>query len=202
MLNKPKGFTLLEVLVALFIFTILSFVLTLTLHTITSNQKKLAAHLDSLKQLQLALFVLEEDINETLDRPILINANKQISLIGAPHALTFTRGGLSNPFGLFNRSSLERVSYEVLDRQLFRFSYDALDRINEAKSSKILLNNIVSFEFAYLDFNGYFHNYWPDEQNIALPKAIKITIQLKNFGTISTIFLLNVDTLTNANKIH
>ena len=71
-ITKNKGFTLLEILIALFIFTILSMMLVKSLHSVIDLSSRTDQHATRLRQMQMALLILSRDIEQIVDRPIFI----------------------------------------------------------------------------------------------------------------------------------
>src|SRR5262249_40344578 len=60
-------------------------------------------------------------------------------------------------------------------------------------SHRSLLHSVTELRFEYLDRQGKFQNNWPsaDNKQDIFPRAIRITLQLKNWGTLSQLFLIS-----------
>jgi general secretion pathway protein J len=192
-----KGFTLLEIILALFIFSIISIVLIRGLHTVLTAQSATEKSAARFAKVQIALTLISRDFEQIIDRPITNSTGTlENSLIGNQTNVTFTHAGLVNPMGQLLRSTLQRTRYQATNGNLIRESWQVLDQApNSLPSSRILLNNVTELHFEYLDKDGHFHNKWPPPENqqqagTEMPKAIKIFIALQDWGKITQLYLI------------
>jgi len=194
MLHNKKGFTLLEVLIALFIFTIVAIIMTSALHNTLNIQTATEKHAQRLSQLQIALLLVSQDLEQTIDRPITdAKGSLQGAFIGTPTSITFTHGGFANPFGKLNRSTLQRANYHFEKNTFIRETWPVLDQVSRTLSkNRKLLEEVTDLRFEFLDGKGVFHNNWPAEQypTSNLPRAVRITLTLKNWGKLSQLYLI------------
>lgn len=198
-ITSSSGFTLLEILVALFIFTILSMLLVSALHNIINIQSRTETSAAHLRELQITLLTFSRDIEQAVERPIKDNngADEQ-AFIGTPTELTLSVAGLSNPTGELLRSAFQRVSYNMDKDTLYRVTWPVLDRAPDTKPHKrALMNDLDSVEFEYLDKEGKFHHEWPPagQNSQALPKAVKIHLTISNWGEISQLYVISAEPL-------
>lgn len=193
--NKISGFTLLEILVALFIFTILSLMLASGLRTVIDAEASTEAHAERLRVLQMTLLLMSRDIEQTVNRPILNAAGHQDpAFIGDSKGFSFTHGGLANPDATIARSSLQRTAYTWQDNRIWRTSWLVLDQAPASQPHKRpLLTNVTAASFEYLDGAGKLQPNWPSsgENNQPLPRAVKITLTLDKWGTLSQLYLIS-----------
>src|SRR5579862_9001716 len=101
-MNKNKhGFTLLEILIALFIFSIVSMIMVGALHTVFNSQSTTAKHAAALTKLQIAFLLMSHDLEQTINRPIT-NAKGIVEapFVGTHDTVTFTHAGAANPQGI------------------------------------------------------------------------------------------------------
>jgi len=191
---RNDGFTLLEILVALFIFTILSVILASALHNIIGTQDRTEQHAARLRKLQFALVLVSRDIEQTVDRPVLTaQANEEKAFLGTPREFSLTHAGLSNPDGAMIRSNLQRTRYYWDKDTLLRMVWPALDQAPDSKpTARAILTNVVAVHFRYLDKENHFHDNWPTEQSSgqALPRAVKIELTLSDWGSISQLYVI------------
>ena len=101
-----------------------------------------------------------------------------------------TRGGWSNTAGQ-QRSTLQRVSYALVDGVLKRSYTTALDTVQGAKPVvQDLLSGIKTIQFRYLDANQAWQNNWPPpslqppESWSVRPVAVEVTIEFKDWGRV------------------
>jgi general secretion pathway protein J len=193
--QHKKGFTLLEILVALFIFTIIAIIMTHALHTVLDIQAVTDKRAARLSELQLATLLLSRDIEQMIDRPIINNEGRlESSLVGATNAITFTHAGLDNPLGQLTRATLQRTRYTLENKILTRTIWPVLDQVATSKpSQRHLLNDVSALQFRYLDEEGHYNDRWPPANRpkaAVFPRAIKISITLPHWGDINQIYII------------
>jgi general secretion pathway protein J len=187
MMQNKRGFTLIEILVALLIFTILSAILVSALHQVINIQASVEANAERLRKLQFALLTMSRDIEQTVNRPVLMSSGKkQAVFMGSPQQFTLTHTG----------SSLVRVTYTWSNHSLWRMKWDKLDQMPDASSAKkLLMANVENASFQYLDRDGRFRNDWPavSQADKALPRAVRVMLTLSNWGTLSQIYVISAE---------
>jgi general secretion pathway protein J len=101
-----------------------------------------------------------------------------------------TRGGWSNTAGQ-QRSTLQRVSYALIDTVLKRSYTTALDTVQGTNPVvQDLLSGVKTIQFRYLDANQTWQNAWPPptvqppDSWRARPIAVEVTIEFKDWGRI------------------
>ena len=106
-----RGFTLLELMVAIAIFVIFSAMAYGGLMTVLNARADIEDSLEDTRQLQMALFRLEQDIEQIRARPIRDDFGdpRPAVLLDELQRLEVTRGGRRNPMKL-QISHLERVA--------------------------------------------------------------------------------------------
>jgi len=199
-MQSRKGFTLIEVLLALFIFAVMATIAATGLSTILKSRDRANANAERLQRLQIAMVIMQRDFEQMLDRPVIDGQGNRLSPVLAPRPeyIEFTRAGFVNPLMVFDRSSLQRVAYEYQDNKLIRITWPVLDRAPDTKSlSRTLLNDVTSMKIRYLSENNEFYSTWPPENDIAaplkspLPKAVEITLTIKHWGTFHRLYLIH-----------
>lgn len=189
-MQQSKGFTLLEILVALFVFTILSMVLMSALHHVIDIQQHTEAKAMRLRQLQMALLTFAKDVEQTIDRSINNGGKREAAFIGSAKGFTFTHGGYANPNGQASQSHLQRARYQFSEQAIWRLTWPKLDGAAVLKPNARLLLHVSTAYFSYLDKEGHFHSEWPigDEKKQALPCAVKMTLTFSDWGTLSQLY--------------
>lgn len=197
-MNHPRdnrGFTLLEILIALFIFSILSVMLASALRVVINAQAGSEKSAERLRQLQMALLVFSRDVEQTVNRPIVDAAGKEeMAFLGSPRSFTFTRAGFANPAGAVLRSSLQRSRYYWDEDALWRMSWKALDQPPQSQPVfRRLLSDVTEARFQYLDKDGRFHDQWPleGESDQPLPRAVRISLTLSSWGKMSQLYVIS-----------
>lgn len=115
-MRRAGGFTLLEMLVAIGIFALIGVASYRVLGGVMQTDGRLAARSAELREVNRALWQLQQDIEQLIPRPARgAEGAAQPYLQVAAEAelpLLFTRSGRLNPLGL-PRSSMQRVAYRV-----------------------------------------------------------------------------------------
>jgi general secretion pathway protein J len=196
----PSGFTLVELLVALFITTILFAMGYGALSQGLNSRKEVDEQTARLAAVQQALRVMEQDFELMQPRPVrdpLGNGYENAVTLDQTGLLTFTRGGWANPAGL-PRSELQRVSYLLRDGKLIRRNLPVLDATPAVPyEERELLDRVEALSFRYMDGGLSWQTTWPTPllrngppQDLlrARPVAIELTLQLKDWGKLQRVF--------------
>lgn len=188
-----RGFTLLELLVALAVFSFVAVMAYGGLNTVLNTNAHVTLQAERLKQVQWALLTMERDISQLVLRPVRDDYGDSLpalhsSLLGL-YSLELTHDGWSNPAGL-PRSSLQRVSYGISERGLVRHAWPVLDRAPGSEPRELtLLTQVASLGWRFLDQDGAWHEEWPPLAETEggaerLPVIIEVTLRLEDWGTI------------------
>ncbi|MFO7642096.1 MAG: type II secretion system minor pseudopilin GspJ [Candidatus Competibacteraceae bacterium] len=202
-MNAPiRGFTLLELLVALAVFAILATAAYSGLRNVLFTRVAVEAQTQRLAAVQLAIHRLIQDLEQAAPRGIRDEYGEpQAAMLGdelAGERLILTRAGWANPLGQ-PRASLQRVAYRLRDGQLWRLYWPVLDRggLIEPRETRVL-DQVREFRIRFLDQSGSWRNDWPppasagsSPQDLApLPRAVEISLTLEDWGEITRLLLL------------
>ncbi len=203
-MNAPaRGFTLLELLVALAVFAIMAIAAYSGLRNVLFTRAAVEEQSRRLAAVQMAVYRLEQDVEQTLPRGIRDEyGDPQPALLGgalASDALTLTRAGWDNPLGQ-PRATLQRVAYRLREGRLWRLYWPVLDRggLVEPRET-LLLDRVRKFKVRFLDADDIWQNDWPppaagDEtkrrDSAALPRAVEVNLTLEDWGEITRLFPL------------
>jgi len=201
--NKP-GFTLVEILIALFIFTILSFLLVSALRTVINADTGAEKKAERLRKLQMALIIMSRDIEQVVDRPIVNTDGKdEASFVGTPAEFRLTHTGYANTPNAAAHGSLQRSAYSFNENNLYRITWPMTDAAPKTKSqTRILLKDVHEVHFQYLNQKGRFVDQWPEkeEKSEALPRAVKIYLTIPKWGKLTQLYLITAEKIeTTAN---
>ncbi|MDA0680324.1 MAG: type II secretion system minor pseudopilin GspJ [Proteobacteria bacterium] len=193
--NAQKGFTLIEVLVAMAIFAILSALAYGTLNQTLLSADILSSRMDRLQALQRTMRMLTDDLYQLSPRPVRdeLGDNYAPALstgFQSGFAIELTRSGWNNPMVL-PRSTMQRAAYRIEDEELVRYHWMVLDRtLSNDPVSVVLLDGIESIQFRFVQANGEFTDQWPPlsqsgPTNLRMrPRAVEITLRLADEGEI------------------
>jgi general secretion pathway protein J len=196
-----RGFTLLELLIAITIFAILATFAYSGLKVVLDTENQTSQYSQRMSQLQLAFSLIKRDIEQAVDRPIRDEqGDEQSALVSGGllgRLLELTRDGYANPMKL-PRSNLQRVGYQVDEETLYRLTWRILDRAQDSEPHRYeLIDNIDELELVYFDKELKKHNQWPPDkfdpdsgEKPGLPVAIEMNLELKDWGKIRRVFAL------------
>lgn len=202
-MSNSKGFTLLELLVALAIYGLLAAMSYGGLQAVLNQQWHTEQAADRLGELQKMYLLMQRDIEQLVPRFVRNEfGDVQQPLVG-DDSLRLTRGGWRNPAGR-QRSTLQRVGYAYEEQQLVRYAWSVLDRAQDSEPLKQpLTEDVERMQLRYLDGDDVWKEQWPDTSGFVgtdvaadrtelpeLPKALEVTIEHKTFGTLVWLFQL------------
>lgn len=193
-IKKQQGFTLLEILIALFIFTIVSVMLMTALHSMMNINTVTEKKAKEIRMLQRTFLVMSRELTQAINRPVANEVGKtSFAFVGEANRFMFTHAGFANPNAALARSNLQRTGYEWRDNQLWRLTWDALDLAPDTKlHQRAILDNIIKAEFYYLDNKNHFQTSWPasGQAQSILPRAVKVILTIKDQGSITQLYVL------------
>lgn len=193
---RQRGFTLLEVIVAL---GILAFVILATHQilerTLTAKETSEAV-IAELDTLQTTFRLMDQDFNQMTKREVRneagdVNASYvmhgRYAMNSQYDGIAFVRDGWTNPINLLPRSELQAVGYRVIDDNLERIYRIYVDELDGAEPrSQVLLTDIEDLKFEFLDDKQKWQDDWNKK---ALPLAVAVTIQRKDAEPLRRLFL-------------
>jgi general secretion pathway protein J len=210
--NNSKGFTLLEVLIAIAIFSVISLASFTIFDTVLNSDETSKKRTDRLNELQRAFLIIERDLLQLSKRTMRLNGEQpsekfihqtDSSFFSSSQSLAFVRHGWTNPALLLPRSDMQSVAYQLNDNTVERLHFNYVDAVlgQEPKVRPLItLVNTLSFEYYYTDNNATtsssFGNsgkdsHWEKKLNDkGLPLAIAIEIDTEDYGIIRRQFLV------------
>ena len=200
---RARGFTLLELLVALFIAALMFAMGYGAIQQGLNSHETLKAQQAHLLELQTAVRLLEQDFAQLAPRPVRQAVGSepaqpalQGGLPGTPPIVALTRDGWANPAGL-QRPGLQRVAYFLENGTLRREYWNVLDpTLASTTARRELLKHVKTFSIRYLDVNRQWQEQWPPATSTVMvgsslelmlrerPLAVEITLDTEDWGKI------------------
>lgn len=200
--NSQRGFTLIEVLVSLFIFSIISIGATTALTQSLKTKEQLASVMDELNEINIARTIIKNDMSAITLRSSRdeLGDKRPYSLFSdSTVLLSFTRRGLENPGGLEKRGDLERVNYVFEEGSLIRISYEHENPGQMPNTYRlVLLKNIKDIKIKGVKYENNsiikVNNSDIRFSNIEIPlvRAIVLEVTDKNNGLTEHFFEFNL----------
>lgn len=191
MCPRHSGFTLLELLVAMAVFSVMAAMAYSGLNGLIQNRERLAQTSERLHELQLTMDTLRRDLAQTVARPVrdeLGDIRPAMAAFPGRFDLEFTRGGWPNPLAQ-PRSHLQRVVYRFESDELVRYGALVLDGGARTDARRqVMLSGLSSFSVHVLDSLGEWQSGWPADGQAAMPQAVRVEMELEDWGRIARVF--------------
>ena len=205
---RRTGFTLIEVVIAIFIAAIMFAIGYRTLNQAMVDRESLNTSQTRITEIQKGMRVVAQDFAQIAARaardtqgngelqPAISSSNRDNTLV------IFSRTGWSNPAGL-QRPAEERVRYRFVDGSLVREHWFSVDpALNAEPVQRVLLTRVKSVEVRVLDPasrtwrkdgppnqpTGTIGPLQIDETLLPRPLAIEFTLVLDDWGRVQRLF--------------
>jgi len=195
-LYHHKGFTLLEVLIAIAIFSLISLSSFTIFDTVLRGDETAKQRSERHNELQRAFLIIERDLIQMARRTIRLNGEAPIDYflqttdsdsLADEQSLAFVRHGWTNPGLLLPRSDMQSVAYRLVDETLERLHFNFVDAVvGEARKVRPLISNVSALTFEYYDGKKW-QTAWSHK---FLPLAIALIIETNDYGVIRRQFLI------------
>jgi len=191
---RQRGFTLIEMMLAIAIFAMLSLMATQILRSILHSNERVQTKTTDMAHMQLALALIERDISQASVRPAADESRPNLAdfsvVKGVSDQIELVHHYWANPGALLARSSLERVAYRLEHGQLQRLSYPTPDAsIAQARIVPILAG-VEHFKLRFWQTNAWQEGWYA---SAVLPPAIEVTLELPTVGRLRRVILLGWD---------
>jgi general secretion pathway protein J len=205
---RGRGFTLIEVVIAMFIAAIMFAIGYGAINQALVDRDALNVSQNRVTEIQRGMRVVAQDFAQIVGRasrdtqgtgelqPAFMATDRDDTL------LTFSRAGWSNPAGI-QRPAEQRVRYRFVDGSLVREHWLALDpALNTQPRERVILTKVKSVEVRFLEpVTRIWRKDWPgvmtngpvnpvnvDMLLLTRPLAIEFTVELDDWGRVQRVF--------------
>jgi general secretion pathway protein J len=190
--TQRRGFTLLEVLIAVAIVAVIALLGYRALAALSEAETRLAAEATRWRTLDLFFARLEGDMRQAVARPARSGAVREAPWVGlvtdsgadgGDSTLAFSRAGPE--FNIEPGSAGQRLGYRLRNGTVEVLYWPSYDRPRDAQAtSYALLADVARFRLTYLARNNAWIDSWPIAGDTDLPRAVRVQLTLSSGETI------------------
>lgn len=203
MVRYSRGFTLMEVMVALFIMALIAMLASQAFNTASSGAAATREAMARLAEIDRTLVLIETDLRNAVPKTLKERFGETLPALYVAHSddywLTVMRGGMANP--LHQRRTEEvRVGYRYIEETIWRDTwYNPLETEQDQARQQKLLTGVSDMQVRVLPTGpgvsiagGPWYDAWPATGRRAedLPIAIEVTLTLEDMGEIKRLYSL------------
>ncbi|WP_028024305.1 type II secretion system minor pseudopilin GspJ [Enterovibrio calviensis] len=195
--RRTRGFTLIEVLLALMIFATLSVAANQIFSNVIASDKQTQEVGDALKTLQRTLLIMDSDFRQMMARQYRDGGEEaQEALLemgddvneSESQGIRFVRGGWINPQALFPRGEVVKVGYRIQDDTLERVRWMYPDDSSAVDPAVMpVMEGVAEIKFEVLGSESW-QSSW--DSPLEMPKAVRVTLDTERYGELTRVYLL------------
>ncbi len=209
-MRSDKGFTLVEIMVTMIIFTLIGLASYTVLDQMSRTKSLSEESSERIEQLQFTWLLIQQDMRQAVPKPTrpdglevaqqLITNDERI-IESQSGVLGFVRSGYDNPGLMLPRSELQPVIYRVQNNVLQRLTYPYVNDRSGEPVVQDLLEGVKSFQVRFFrstqqaqanqGIEAGWRNRW--ETSDDFPAALELTITSDAYGEIRRRFLTGVE---------
>jgi len=190
--DKLSGFTLLEVLVAIGIFSVVAIVSYTTLDSYLDQRERLTVHYAKFERLQRLFLLLERDIQFIAGRTVRDGGDLKPAIDSAQGnvliGMTVAQPDVQSAAGV----SLKRVEWRLEGNELIRSQWSVLDHNGKIKPAQLLVSDAI--QEVELNYLFYTPNQGLDSKNKLepdeIPGGVELNITLIYGGSYRRVFAI------------
>ena len=174
-MRNARGFTLMEVLVAMVLLSLFAVVAYRALDAVLNTQRQATAKMDNLNELAAAFELMDSDLSNTTTR-----FDPQDPIGSGFHTLMEQDG--AEQFDLLRLlpndadQGLQRIGYRCAGQTLSRLVWPDVNNSADTPKEFTLLSGLRSCAFKYLNAGGQWLTGWQPQTGSLLPRAVELAI--------------------------
>lgn len=191
-----RGFTLLEVLLSIFIMAIIAHATSSLMHQVFISSKTVTTKSDRMIEIEKVFSLIEKDFTQMVPRETRMTGGpiRSTIMVGENQfnsegtGISFVRGGALNPGALLPRGEVQRVWYRLKEGKLERAVYPYPDTIIGFEPEfEPILDEVESFKILFYRIGNWSPG-WLDRKRI--PKGVKVVVKLKDYGELYRMYFI------------
>lgn len=197
--HRARGFTLIEVLVALVIFAVLSALSYRSLSVLLQTRERVEAETARWREVMIFFNRLDSDFRRHVNRPVQLEKQAQPAWLAKPdwlgdHDAQLIFSVLGNPEQNGWLMDTRRMAYRLKSDNVEMLIWPVLDsHANSKPVAYPVLTGVKAFTLRYmLNKSHAWVNGWPveDEKTSVFPKAVEVSVTLKTGEQLNRVYNL------------
>ena len=187
-MKDERGFTLVEMLVALSIFAAIAAMGVALLRSSVDTQDAVQERLKAMGGINRLRAVMANDLAQAVQRSTRGPAGEAIpAFIGSSNGFAFVHGGAGSLDGS-SRPNVERVGYALVGGEWRRATQPMLDGVALGDGDR-LVGEVAAVAVRYRDERGNWSESWTSEPGDRLPRAVEVRLTRTGREALTMAFL-------------
>lgn len=186
-MSQQRGFTLIELMIAVSIFAVISVAAYSGLRQMTRSASALSEQQQNWKELKLLVSSWERDVEQLAlpHRDGAVQVQQQPLILKNGQSLSLVRAGQSNPLEQ-KLSQTQLVQWFYQGKALFRLAHPFARGSQLHQQPQKQMGQVKSILFQVEDQNFQWHSDWPDDEGLNAI-ALKMQLRFESQGTLERI---------------
>lgn len=187
-MRDERGFTLVEMLVALSIFAAIAAMGVGLLRSSVDTQDAVQERLKAMGGINRLRAVMANDLAQAVQRSTRGPAGEAVpAFVGSPNGFAFVHGGAGSADGRA-RPAIERVAYAQVGGEWRRATQPMLDGTALGEGDR-LVADVARVAVRYRDDKGNWGESWNSEPGDRLPRAVEVRLSRTGREALTMLFL-------------
>ncbi|WP_422060392.1 type II secretion system minor pseudopilin GspJ [Sphingopyxis sp.] len=187
-MRDERGFTLVEMLVALSIFAVIAAMGVTLLRSSVDTQDAVQVRLKGMSGVNRVRAVMANDLAQAVQRPTRGQAGEPVpAFIGSSTGFAFVHAGAASLDGS-PRPGVERVGYALTAGEWRRATQPMLDGKALGQGDR-LIGDVTGAAVRYRDAQGNWAQSWTSDPGDRLPRAVEVRLTRSGRAPLTMLFL-------------